>query len=211
MDFESANDLLKSVGCDPVPVFPATACKALGKTEAELVKELGAESCDSTVPDSSMFDDFYGAKNPAYINVKEQPKHRLAVLLKAKGMSNREIAGHLEMSPVTVGYVLRQPWARERLAKVINEAGGDMIREVLASAAIDTVHKLIDLRDNEKVPPAVQKAACTDLLDRFLGKPTQQLEVRHDSSNLGGKDIKALDVEINALNQEVNRLTLNAQ
>lgn len=201
MDFESANDLLKSVGVAPEQeLFPGL--KNDVKIDPALV--------DSTSMAHKDFDDFFGASDPKIL-VKEQPRHRLMILLKAKGMSNREIAEYVGCSPVTVSYVLRQPFARERLAKIINDAGGDVVRTILEGTVVDTVHKLIDLRDNEKVPPAVQKAACTDLLDRFLGKPTQQLEVRHDSSNLGGKDIKALDVEINALNQEVNRLTLNAQ
>ena len=134
---------------------------------------------------------------------KEGPLHRLIILLKAQGQPNKEIAALLNCTPVTVSLVLRQPWARELLLKLMHDHGEDAIASLLKSTAADSIHTLIELRDDLDVPAAIRRQSASDMLDRFLPKPTQKVEVASISLSL---DVKQIDAELAALEAEERRL-----
>lgn len=147
---------------------------------------------------------FFNQKDPNLAILHEKPEHRLVIFMKAKGASNREIAAASGFTEPWVSQILRQPWARARLAEEINKAGRSEIQTVLEGAAVDSVYKLIEIRDDKDSPASVKRAACVDLLDRFLGKPQQRVEVTQDP--LASKDVKELDREAENLAREINRL-----
>lgn len=113
---------------------------------------------------------------------KEQPHHRIMVLLKAAGMSNKEIAEATGYEPCTVGVVVRQPWAMQQIVEEIQKNGQDAIQTILQGSALDSVMKLIELRDADDSPKEVQRKSANDLLDRVFGKPNQP--VSHRSEDL---------------------------
>ena len=121
-------------------------------------------------------DDFFNAKDPNLRIQSERPQHRLILFLKARGHNNREIAQAVGMSESWISQVLRQPWARERLAAELNAAGRDELSNLIETAAKDSLYKLVELRDDEETPKAVAANVSTYLVDRFLGKPKQSIE-----------------------------------
>lgn len=167
---------------------------------------------DSCLSGSSAEQDFlenpdrlFGQPTPRLALQKEQPEHRIIITLKAKGMSNKEIAEITRYSAIQVGTVLRQPWARERLVKELQLAGRDAIADILAGAAQDSVYTLIEERDNEAAKPSDRIAAANSLLDRFLGKPTQRVETDNVHRNVTG-DVAEIDRELRTLEEEEKRL-----
>ena len=108
---------------------------------------------------------------------REQPIHRLMVVLKSQGYSNTDISKQLEVAVTTVGNVLSQPWARQRLVALINAAGKDPVAETLRGEVMDSIMALVEVRDNPKAPAAARAGAANSILDRYLGKPIQKSEV----------------------------------
>ncbi len=144
---------------------------------------------------------------PGWAVKKEQPLHRIVILLKAQGKSNREIAEIVGYTAAWVGQVLVQPWARLKLLDVINEAGKDPVYELLRGEVTNSVFKIIEVRDtaDEK---NVQLAAANSLLDRFLGKPTQRVESFDGGArNSDHLDPAKLDEELARVRGDVARLT----
>lgn len=135
--------------------------------------------------------------------IHEKPEHRMIVYLKAQGLSNKEIAERTNYTQPWVSQLTRQPWFRLRLVSELKEAGVDQIQTVLKSAALDSIFKLIELRDDPHAPKAVQKASSDSLLDRFLGKAAQTIQ--HEEKKLPKtSEISALDHEIAELDQQIN-------
>lgn len=121
-------------------------------------------------------EDFYNAKNPNLAIMHEKPEHRMIIFLKARGHSLKEIADAVGYTVPWVSQVLRQPWARARLAEEINLAGRDEIATVIESAAKDSMYTLIELRDDAENPASVRANVSQYLVDRFFGKPKQSVE-----------------------------------
>ena len=123
-------------------------------------------------------DDFLGHGAQMHKRLKrEQPIHRLMVVLKSQGYSNTDISKQLEVAVTTVGNVLSQPWARQRLVALINAAGKDPVAETLRGEVMDSIMALVEVRDNPKAPAAARAGAANSILDRYLGKPIQKSEV----------------------------------
>jgi len=148
-------------------------------------------------------DDFFNVKQPTMILQSENPTHRLMCYLKAQGLSNREIALRTDKSEPWVSQVLRQPWARKRIAEEMQASGRDAIETVITAAAEDSVYKLIELRDEAK-QQNVQLAAANALLDRFLGKPTQKVE-SEVKTTIQSTDVAELQNELAAAEAELKR------
>jgi lambda repressor-like predicted transcriptional regulator len=150
----------------------------------------------------SPLDTFFGEKAPNLRVEHEKPEHRLMLYMKAQGASNRDIAKASGYSEAWVSQLMRQPWVRERLIAIFNEAGQDEVTSLIKGAAADSVTTLIDLRDDPNVTDAVRRQAADSLLDRYLGKPTQHVETRVDVA----PDVTKIDEELSRLTAEENRL-----
>jgi hypothetical protein len=151
-------------------------------------------------------DALHGDKEPNTGILREQPVHRIMVLLKAQGKSNREIAEFVGRTENNVSQILRQPWARERLLLEINGAGRDAVQELLRGEVTNSIFKIIEVRDGVTTEPHVQLAASNSLLDRFLGKPTQRVESMNTNLNATVSPEK-LDEELARTEAEIARLT----
>jgi hypothetical protein len=150
---------------------------------------------------------FFNPRDPNLAILHEKPEHRLLLWMKAQGASNREIAQQSGYTEPWLSQLFRQPWAQVRLVEMLTEAGVDVVHGLLKAAAPDSVLKLIEIRDNPKINqthPGVVRSCCVDLLEHYLGKPKQQVEVR--SENKTSLDITELDAEIAKHDKEINRL-----
>lgn len=113
----------------------------------------------------------FNPSNPAYTLKRERPEHRIIVMLKAQGYTNVEIARQIGWTTPGIANIVKQSWARELILKEITKAGRNQVEAVLQGEALNSVLKLIDIRDDEEVAAEVQRKAANDLLDRMYGKP----------------------------------------
>lgn len=154
---------------------------------------------------SASEDRFYNSKDPNLAIKHEQPVHRLMVMLKAQGKTNKKIAELTGKNECWVSQVLRQPWARQLLIRELREAGRDGIQALLEGEMENSVQTLIELRDSAQAEGSVRRGAANDLLDRFLGKPTQRVEQTQKVS-ITSTTIDELNAELAELEREEKRL-----
>lgn len=147
----------------------------------------------------------FNQRPPNLAILHEKPEHRLLLWMKAQGASNREISKESGYTEAWLSQLFRQPWAQALLVEMMTSAGMDVVQQTLKSAAPDSVFKLIELRDDPDTPAAVQAKVCDSLLDRYLGKPKQQVEVQQ-TAQLSNESVEELDKRLAALEMEENRL-----
>lgn len=139
---------------------------------------------------------------PNFAIISEKPEHRLIVYLKARGMSNKEVAEKTGYTQAWVSQIVRQPWFRLRLVTELKEAGLDKVAKLLESSAFDSVYTLIEIRDDEEAPRAVRRACADSLLDRWLGKATVTVK-RDDDRSPTSPEISAVDHELQEIEQQL--------
>ncbi len=155
--------------------------------------------------DDSRARGFFNPRDPNLAIIHEKPEHRLLLLCKLQGASNREIAAQSGYTEPWISQLFRQPWAQRLLSEMMHEAGLDEVRALLKEAQVDSVRTLVALRDDPKVPASVRRSTCVDLLEQYSGKPTQRVVV--DSAKpLSSDDLADLDKQIEQASAEVNRL-----
>lgn len=159
-----------------------------------------ADSYQADSP-SRLFDE----TSPNLVILHEKPEHRAIVFMKAQGFSNREIASHSGYTESWVSQVVRQPWARQRILSILHTQGEDAVRLAIQGSALDSVYTLIDIRDNDKAPASARLGAASNLLDRFLGKPTQHVEATHHKGNSSDR-VDQIDNELAVVEAETKRL-----
>lgn len=140
---------------------------------------------------------------------REQPNHRLAVVLKAQGYSNKEIATMLDLCPVTIGQVLRQPWARELLLELVATAGAVGVGKLLRSELVPSIMTLAEVRDDCTAPSSARVNASNILMQQYLGKPLQRSENVIVDGGSVPQDVGALQRKLDELKAEETRLKSN--
>ena len=136
----------------------------------------------------------------------EKVEHRLILLLKLRGASNREIAMESGYTETWISQILRQPWALATMAKLSTETGIDTIKGLLESEAVPSLMKLVEIRDDPETPATVVRSACDSILDRHLGKPTQHVDVVSVNTQVSAETIAEVDKELEALKVEERNL-----
>lgn len=137
----------------------------------------------------------HNAKAPNLEILTEKPEHRFIAYLRAQGMSTVELFRHFggettergqpisgtgEYSYSWLSQITRQPWFQARVLSIMETAGLDAVQQTLKAECLPSVLKLVEIRDNDKTPAAVQVSAVNSLLDRFLGKPLQKVETKNE-------------------------------
>lgn len=149
---------------------------------------------------------FFNQLEPNLAILHEKPHHRLILLLKLRGLTNNEIAEQSGFTVSWVSQIVRQPWAVATMAKLSAEAGAASIHGLLESEAVPSIMKLVELRDNADTPSAVVRSACDSLLDRFLGKPAQHVDVVEHKAGMDAESVQQLDAELTRLHAEEQQL-----
>lgn len=140
---------------------PQTDAPPLDELERLGIKELWGKSAN---------------KAPAYVNKKEKYEHRVIAHLKACCKTNVEIARLTGFSPVTINYLVRQPFMEAMILGEIRQ-NADPALALLANAALDSAQRLIDIAINSENDETRRKAN-NDILDRKYGKPNQPMTVK---------------------------------
>jgi hypothetical protein len=169
--------------------------------ENSFLKELMAD--DDTVAASPTA--FFNQKDPNLACLHEKPEHRMMMMMKIRGVSNRELAVATGYTEAWVSQLMRQPWARRFMAETLHEAGSDGVSEMLKGAALDSVLTLIELRDDAASPKAVRRQSAVDLLDRHFGKPLQRVESTA-SVQMDVTSVNAIDSELAELDRQEKQL-----
>ncbi len=149
-------------------------------------------------------DRFFEDREPGRAILHEKPEHRLAVYLKAQGLSDKEICKRLDYTGPWFSELKNQPWFKLRLVQELKEAGRDALSETIKAAALDSIYTLIDIRDDPTAPKAVRKASADSLLDRYLGKPIQKVETK-ETRLPTSPEISAIDNELAEVDKQLNQ------
>lgn len=121
-----------------------------------------------------------GMHNPRECAVEvqtERPWHRAAAYMMLAGQGHGEIAEALGKSAQMVSILSRQLWFQQKVAELAAASGGDEVTALIKGASKGCVLKLIALSEDEKTPKAVVANVCNSLLDRYLGKAPQHVEI----------------------------------
>ena len=145
---------------------------------AELIDELLRDEADaSVVPKRNetlaegMPPRLHNPLKPAYELQHEKYEHRVIAYMKAQGLNDKEIAERTGLSPVTIGYVKKQPWFEKLVLTEIHKHG-DAALEFLAQETLEAAKRLVDIARNAENDETRRKAN-NDILDRKYGKPNQ--------------------------------------
>ena len=111
---------------------------------------------------------------------REKPWHRVVAELAAAGHTVAEIVAFTGRSRRSVQMVLAQPYAQERIAKKAAMNANEEIREILETAAPESLRRIINLAETGAKSQDIEMrklAAQQDhaILDRLLGKPSQPI------------------------------------
>lgn len=156
-----------------------------------------------------MRDPLRGVSPPTFAIQREKPEHRIILLLKLKGMSNREISKETGYTESWITQITHQPWFQDMLVEKIAEAGDNIVENLISLEAKNSMFTLIKLRDDPQQAGAVRAACAKDVLDRYLGKPVQRSE--NLNVNVNREDrvtrLDAVNDEIAQLEAEIRELT----
>jgi predicted XRE-type DNA-binding protein len=147
----------------------------------------------------------HGSQRPNFVVLHEKPEHRIALHLKARGYSNKEVAELMGYTQPWMSQIMRQPWAREYLTKLIAAAGKDAIQDLLKVEMANSVLALVEVRDDALSPAASRVSAANSLLDRFFGKPKVSVETTNTNVNTDAS-LAELNARYEALKQQEAQL-----
>lgn len=137
----------------------------------------------------------------------EKPVHRLICYMSLGGKTNTEIAAEMGMSVATIGNVLRQPAAKEFMAREARRIAGGEVENLFKTQLGQTFSTLVELRDSTNTPPATRAAVCTAILDRAFGKPTvytkNESTITYDEAK---QELAEIDRQLAALKQQTKTL-----
>ena len=136
---------------------------------------------------------------------RETPLQREAVLLRMAGLTVTEIARELGASVAHISQSLRTPWARKRLIEHLHRSKQVLI-DTLQQEAAASVLTLVELRDDTEAPKAVRRQAADSLLDRYLGKAPQTVNLNRTELPASVEDAER---KLAALQVEAKRLRGN--
>lgn len=144
----------------------------------------GGLTSAAAVEQAASKDALHNDRNPYYEIKHQKPEHRVVILLKAKGCTNKEIAQTTGLSAVSVSNILRQPWARKQVLEEINSAGRNEVLQIFKGAAMDVAEQMVAIVNDENARPSDKISAGHLILDRLFGKATQPLDVSITDSKL---------------------------
>jgi predicted transcriptional regulator len=184
---------------DSIPSEPSAAegsvCsvfKIVGEGLREETKPQATLLPEEPVDVTGLASPLNNTRQPAYTVQHEKPEHRLICWMKAAGQTNKEIADHLGLSTVMVGYVVNQPWAKDMMVQELRKQGQDEVQVLLRGEAAAAVQRLINI---SKTAPneETKRKANNDILDRVYGKPNQPIsQTRIDPSSLPDSELVKL-------------------
>lgn len=160
--------------------LPSHESKVLGQmTEHWQDRGVGVEQVGWGVK-CHIEDGLFNPVSTQRLYIREKPWHRVVAELAAAGHTHAEICAYTGRSRRSVQMVLAQPYAQERIAKKAAMNANEEIREILEQAAPESLKRIINLAEQGAASNDIEMkklAAQQDreILDRFLGKPSQPI------------------------------------
>lgn len=146
-----------------------------------------------------MLDQLHNAQKPQVIIEKENERHRVILYLKAQGASDKRIAQITGMSNAYIGVIKKQSWFREKLVRMLEEKGGNLVENLIKVNAVDAVNVLEDLMHTAQNENVRAKCAVA-FLDKVVG---DRLNLITESKS---KKPDELDEQIAALDEQMRIL-----
>ena len=86
-------------------------------------------------------------------------------------------------------------------------SGKDQIAARFAEIGSRAIDILEEVMDNPKAPPNVRANAANSILDRYLGKPTQKIETKNETTvDSLGSDAKQLQRELEIVEEQIRNV-----
>lgn len=122
----------------------------------------------------------FGKLDPKDFQVQkfENANQRAGAYLLAAGRSQKEAAAACEVSEETVRRWVRNPWYQQTIFEIQKENGATDIMEMFKGECMNSLTRLIELRDSPKTPASVAATVSFGILHQVLGKPTQRVETK---------------------------------
>ena len=157
---------------------------------------LATATMDAEVGSQGLF----GARNPNLAIMHEKPEHRLILLCKFNGMSNREISIRTGYTEPWISQVCRQPWFVAQFTRMCKEAGADAVMKMLEVEGPNSVQTLVALRDTAE-SETVKATCAVKILEYNIGKAVQKVE--HTGAVMHGViQLDKIDEELAAIERE---------
>lgn len=154
------------------------------ESQKRSVEELTLSSVDDVIAHDSegnVITPLHNSRDPRYVLQTENIGHRAVVVLKAAGLSQKEIAAKLNVSLPYVGYVLKQSWAEKLLLEQLH-GSVDSAMQYLQEAAVGAAKRLVEIAETA-TNIEVKRKANNDILDRKYGKPNQPHSMTTKAAN----------------------------
>lgn len=138
-------------------------------------------------------DPLWGNRPPRALLTQEKPEHRQVQELAAAGYRTSEIASMVGMNNATVRNVIRQPFAQDRITKVMKETAKDEIAAMLERAAPESIKRMISRAGDPELEPKLRQGVDEYIVDRYLGKAVQPIcQGDDDLKKLTDREVAAL-------------------
>lgn len=122
---------------------------------------------------------------------REKPVHRVIAELAAAGLTHREIASQVGRSENNVSEVLRQPYARRRIIESARKNVTDELKSFLESEVLPTIREVAEMGRDPNISPAVRLQCKQEVMNRFLGRPTQPITTgENDPKKLSNDELE---------------------
>lgn len=177
-------------------------------TIEELLVECGAKPSREVIPRPISRLGGLHQKPPAQRElIKEEPWHRVALHLIALAKTPKEVANIVQRTPSTVYNLIRQTWFQDQLEQLLAGRSQSRYDQMLSGQDVESLTRLVEIRDDPKTPKGVALSAAFGILDRHpnVGKPVQRAEVRSGSLETAN-DVKSLEEELEKLRKEKREL-----
>lgn len=114
--------------------------------------------------------------------LEEKPWHRQAMELAKQGFNHKEIGEVLGKSPNGVSNVLQQDRSQKYIVDTIKQTAHQTLAAAIEKAASGALDRILACAEDEVLKvkdPKTYIQANQEILNRFLGKPSQPLEHKH--------------------------------
>lgn len=144
----------------------------------------------------------FNSLDPYYNIDKENAKHRVVLLLKAKGATNLEIASATGYCPIHVSNIVRQKWFQKQLVELLHAKGEGEIEKLLKVHATAALLKAVEIMENTKN----EQLAATCAFNIFKTAAGQKLTVIKEVSNALDidKEIERRQIELEELTGRIS-------
>ena len=146
------------------------------KLHAPPVEAWAAPKAEPGVENAEHEDALHGDPDPTVPIKREQLRHRVVCELAMQGISNEDIATRTGYTAARVSEILRQPYNRERMLAKVNQESFDL-REYLIKEGRRSLINIVDIANSETAKTETVLKANETIVDRWLGKAVQPIEV----------------------------------